>query len=192
MEDARARSVLLYLCCGSGGGAEEFERAGFRVIGVDIKRHREWKWEFIEADIRTFDARTLPHVRAIFATTPCTEFSQCWSFTKTRTPRPAECLELFRHAQRIARECGVPAILENVRGAQPFIGRAAAHCGSFYLWGDVPALLPTTPYTKGAWSWKKGKRKVKHTRSPMLRARIPAELAAHLATYLYTLTECYA
>jgi hypothetical protein len=29
-----------------------------------------------------------------------------------------------------------------VRGAQKWVGRARWHYGSFYLWGDVPALMP--------------------------------------------------
>lgn len=33
-------------------------------------------------------------------------------------------------------------IIENVRGAQYFWGRAQWRCGPYYLWGDVPALFP--------------------------------------------------
>jgi hypothetical protein len=33
-------------------------------------------------------------------------------------------------------------VIENVKGAQPWVGRAKWHYGSFYLWGDVPALMP--------------------------------------------------
>ena len=33
-------------------------------------------------------------------------------------------------------------VVENVRGAQPWVGRARWSFGSFYLWGDVPALMP--------------------------------------------------
>ncbi len=38
----------------------------------------------------------------------------------------------------------IPLIVENVKGAQPWVGRAQWHYGSFYLWGDVPALMPFT------------------------------------------------
>jgi hypothetical protein len=31
-----------------------------------------------------------------------------------------------------------------VRGAIPWVGRSQWHYGSFHLWGDVPALMPTT------------------------------------------------
>jgi hypothetical protein len=33
-------------------------------------------------------------------------------------------------------------VVENVRGAQKWVGRARWNFGSFYLWGDVPALMP--------------------------------------------------
>jgi len=38
----------------------------------------------------------------------------------------------------------IPLIVENVRGAQKWVGRARWSYGSFYLWGDVPALMPIT------------------------------------------------
>ena len=31
----------------------------------------------------------------------------------------------------------IPMVVENVKGAQPWVGRAKAHYGSYYLWGDV-------------------------------------------------------
>jgi hypothetical protein len=36
----------------------------------------------------------------------------------------------------------IPLIVENVRGAQPWVGRSAWNFGSYHLWGDVPALMP--------------------------------------------------
>ncbi|HWX30138.1 MAG TPA: hypothetical protein VNZ53_22210, partial [Steroidobacteraceae bacterium] len=38
----------------------------------------------------------------------------------------------------------IPMVVENVRGAMPWVGRARWNFGSFYLWGDVPALMPFT------------------------------------------------
>jgi hypothetical protein len=37
----------------------------------------------------------------------------------------------------------IPMVVENVKGAQPWVGRAAWNYGSFYLWGDLPALMPS-------------------------------------------------
>ena len=36
----------------------------------------------------------------------------------------------------------IPMVVENVRGAQPWVGRSRWNFGSFHLWGDVPALMP--------------------------------------------------
>ena len=36
----------------------------------------------------------------------------------------------------------IPLVVENVRGAQEWVGRSRFHLGSFHLWGDVPALMP--------------------------------------------------
>lgn len=57
---------------------------------------------------------------------------------------------LFNECFRIQREASfaagrhIPLVVENVRGAQPWVGRARWNFGSFYLWGDVPALMPQT------------------------------------------------
>ena len=38
----------------------------------------------------------------------------------------------------------IPMVVENVKGAQPWVGRAKWRYGSYYLWGDVPTLMPIT------------------------------------------------
>ena len=46
-------------------------------------------------------------------------------------------------------------IVENVRGAIPWVGRSRWNYGSFHLWGDVPALMPLTFAVKvGMPSWR--------------------------------------
>jgi hypothetical protein len=42
----------------------------------------------------------------------------------------------------------IPMIVENVRGAQKWVGRAAWNFGSYYLWGDVPVLMPNVSARK--------------------------------------------
>jgi hypothetical protein len=53
------------------------------------------------------------------------------------------CFRLQREASEAAGRY-IPMVVENVKGAQPWVGRAAWNFGSFYLWGDVPALMPAT------------------------------------------------
>ena len=38
----------------------------------------------------------------------------------------------------------IPLVVENVRGAIPWVGRSRWNYGSYHLWGDVPALMPMT------------------------------------------------
>src|SRR6185437_193363 len=47
------------------------------------------------------------------------------------------CPDCFYKSKRY-----IPLIVENVRGAQPWVGKARWNFGSYYLWGDVPALMP--------------------------------------------------
>ena len=46
--------------------------------------------------------------------------------------------ELFNACIRIGQEAGCPIIIENVRGAQEWVGKARWNFGSFYLFGDGP------------------------------------------------------
>jgi hypothetical protein len=52
-------------------------------------------------------------------------------------------IRLFSHTRALCEATGLPYVMENVRAAQDFVGKAANHCGSFYLWGSgVPPILP--------------------------------------------------
>lgn len=42
----------------------------------------------------------------------------------------------------------IPLVVENVRGAQKWVGRACWAFGSYCLWGDIPALMPRTAHRK--------------------------------------------
>jgi len=55
----------------------------------------------------------------------------------------ASCFRIQREASE-ASGSHIPLVLENVKGAQRWIGPAKWHYGSYYLWGDVPALMPIT------------------------------------------------
>jgi hypothetical protein len=76
-----------------------------------------------------------------------------WKRAKALPP-PYLGIELFNAQFRIQREAieaaghYIPMVVENVRGAQKWVGQARYHYGSFHLWGDVPALMPTTTHVK--------------------------------------------
>lgn len=103
-----------------------------------------------------------------------------------------ECFRIQRQACEAAGR-HVPLIVENVRGAQEWVGRARWNFGSFYLWGDVPALMPPTSGLRaiknngGSWfavahntTSGKGNNPVGRKGSAMI-AKIPLPLARHIA-----------
>jgi hypothetical protein len=66
---------------------------------------------------------------------------------------PKQLTALFRACFRIAKQAGVPLVVENVRGAQPWVGKAKANYGSFFLWGDVPDGQLGKYVKRGGFSW---------------------------------------
>jgi hypothetical protein len=160
------RPLVLDLFSGLGGFSEGFIANGFRAIGFDIEAHDYgnggYPGQLVLRDVRSLAGAELVREygvpAVIVASPPCQEFSYMampWSRAKEKMRKiladPAEqtrLTELFNQCFRIQREvsaaagCYVPLVVENVRGAQRWVGKARGNFGSFYLWGDVPALLP--------------------------------------------------
>lgn len=136
------KPLAIDLFCGLGGWTEGLLAEGYDVVGFDIER-RAYPAQLVIQDVRTLSGSQFRRATIIVASPPCDDFSrwdQPWPNVIKNRRDPD--LSLWRAAERIAREAGVPLIIENVRGAQKFMGTAAAHFGKQYLWGDVPALLP--------------------------------------------------
>lgn len=167
--------LMIDLYAGLGGWAEGALAEGWRVIGFDIEQHiygeHSYPAQLVIQDVRTLHGKQFKDAALITASPPCQEFSYMampWSKAKEKQRRlldgPPEdrvrLTALFDACFRIQREAceaagrHIPLIVENVRGAQKWVGRARAHYGSFYLWGDVPALMPMTAAIKnngGSW-----------------------------------------
>lgn len=137
--------AVLDLCCGLGGWARGFLDAGWIVVGVDVEP-LPYPGHFVLGDLREFDPEPWRGVSLVVASPPCEEFSRhSMPWTRAKNPPPPD-LSLVEACHRIARTLGVPLVLENVKGAVPWLGHPAARFGSRYLWGDgVPAILPYAP-----------------------------------------------
>jgi hypothetical protein len=154
------RPLMIDLCCGLGGWAEGGLAEGWDVVGFDVERHvyggHKYPAQLVLQDILSLDGRQFRgKVSLITASPPCQRYSYMsmpWTRAKTlakwyRDPDHPERIEelnaLFNACVRIGKEAGCPIIIENVRGAQPWVGRARWNFGSYYLFADVPALMPT-------------------------------------------------
>lgn len=113
-------------------------------------------------------------VELVVASPPCEEFSRHdMPWTRARNPKPPDS-SIWLACEQIAEWYQAPLVLENVRGAQKFMGRAATHRGSGFLWGDVPTLLPRIrerPKENMSSTWR------------AQRAMVPEELARAVGAY---------
>ena len=131
---------------------------GYRVIGFDIERHDYgtggYPGQLVLQDVLTLHGSQFRDAAVIVASPPCQAYSyraMPWKRAKALLPPDNSLFEACFRIQREASEAAsryIPLIVENVRGANKWVGRAKSHFGSYYLWGDVPALMPITFNTK--------------------------------------------
>jgi hypothetical protein len=144
--------LAIDLFCGLGGWAEGFLAEDYRVIGFDIERHDYgtggYPGQLVIQDCLTLHGSQFRDAAVIVASPPCQQYSyraMPWKRAKALPPPDNSLFDACFRIQREACEASgryIPLIVENVRGAQKWVGRARWHFGSYFLWGDVPALMP--------------------------------------------------
>lgn len=165
--------TALDLCCGLGGWSEGLMLEGWRCVGVDIADFSaNYPGEFIQADLLAWEGWQTLSPDLVVASPPCEEFSRhSMPWLKKKNP-PEPSMALIDRCFEIGRKSHAWLILENVRGAQKWLGRSKANCGPFHLWGDVPAILPSVSKGKENFTgWNGGEMQRAE------RAKIPLELS---------------
>ncbi len=162
------KPLVVDLYCGLGGFTAGFLAEGYDALGFDIQHHvygeHHYPAQLVIQDVLTLHGAQFRDATCLVASPPCQFFSYT-AMPWTRAKKLAAAvradpvllekeLALFRACFRIQREAceasgrHIPLIVENVKGAQPWVGRARWAFGSYYLWGDVPALMPRSATIK--------------------------------------------
>jgi hypothetical protein len=146
------KPLAIDLFCGLGGWTEGLLAEGYYVVGFDIEKHHygeaKYPAQLVLQDVLTLHGSQFKDAALIVASPPCQAYSyraMPWKRAKALPPPDNSLFEACFRIQREAIEAAgrfIPLVVENVRGAQKWVGRARWNFGSFYLWGDVPALMP--------------------------------------------------
>jgi len=175
--------LMIDLFSGLGGASQAMKDRGWEVIRVDI--NPEFNPDIV-CDVRDFLKywdRRKPDL--LWASPPCDDFSKSEKPWYNFCPPSQESLELVKIVFDIVLAVRPRFwILENVRGAQRWLGKAPYHCGAFYLWGWFPfdkLQLPHSVGRKPLFSSLNEVFSVEPAKRKALRAKIPYELSLAVA-----------
>ncbi len=120
------RPRMLDLFCKAGGAAMGYHRAGFEVVGVDIKPQPRYPFQFIQGDAMSFDEGFLSGFHAIHASPPCQKHSDLAKRNGNADAWPCHIEEVRKMLGYVGR----PYIIENVEGS-PLIDPVVL-CGAMF------------------------------------------------------------
>lgn len=126
---------MLDLFCGRGGASAAMRDRGWDVIRIDNDPSFE---PDVVADLTTWSWTGEP-IDLLWASPPCEEFAREWMpWSKTGK---APSMDLVNAVYRLVEEIQPRWwIIENVKGAQPWIGKARWVRNPVYLWGNFPPI----------------------------------------------------
>lgn len=122
---------MLDLFCKAGGASVGYQRAGFEVVGVDIKKQKRYPFEFIQADalevmqdldfLRSFD---------VLAGSPPCQTHSITQHLRNAQGKSTDKIDLIPETRAAFIESGLPYVIENVPGAP--LKDALVLCGSSF------------------------------------------------------------
>lgn len=107
------RPLMLDLFCGVGGASMGYYRAGFEVVGVDIRPQPRYPFTFIQGDALQLLAAIGRRFAAVHASPPCLGYSSARIRTAT-----TEAPLLIPATRQLLQANGRPWVIENVATRQ--------------------------------------------------------------------------
>lgn len=117
---------LLDLFCCAGGAGMGYARAGFEVVGVDIKPQPNYPFRFLQGDFRDLAPSHLDAFDAVHASPPCQRYSDLAKRNANGHDHP----DFIPETRAFLKASGLPYIIENVDGA-PLIDPVVL-CGTMF------------------------------------------------------------
>jgi DNA (cytosine-5)-methyltransferase 1 len=177
------RPKLLDLFCGAGGAAMGYYRAGFDVVGVDIKPQPHYPFEFHQGDALEFCAEHGREFDVIHASPPCQAYSMWQNVNRARGSQPKEHAKLIPQTRQALIATGRVYVIENVQCAPlqtqiilcgmsfglPHLARHR-HFESNFLFTNVPPCTHrSATYTVGVYGKQPDGHRVSHKQWRMSR-----------------------
>lgn len=101
---------LLDLFCCAGGAGMGYSRAGFDVVGVDIRPQPHYPFEFHQADALEYLNAHWREFDAIHASPPCQDFIPT-------IPKKHGTAHFLSEVRELLKETSLPWVIENIPGA---------------------------------------------------------------------------
>jgi DNA (cytosine-5)-methyltransferase 1 len=122
---------MLDLFCKAGGASVGYHRAGFEVVGVDIKKQKRYPFEFIQADALEVmqDLDFLRSFDVLVGSPPCQTHS-ITQHLRNAQGKSTDKIDLIPETRAAFIESGLPYVIENVPGAP--LKDALVLCGSSF------------------------------------------------------------
>ncbi|MHA1249791.1 MAG: DNA cytosine methyltransferase [Candidatus Helarchaeota archaeon] len=161
--------LILDLYCGAGGSAVGIANAcrkykkRFKIIGIDIKRQKNYPFEFIQQDVLDLSNKFLKKFDFIWASPPCQLYSNGTARWRNIEAYATKYVDLIDPTRNLLKKSKVPFVIENVIGAP--LRKDLILCGQmfnlkvirhriFEIWG-FSVKAPYHPYCRDL--VKKGK-----------------------------------
>lgn len=110
-----------------------YHRAGFEVVGVDIRPQPNYPFEFHQGDALEFAAACGYEFDVIHASPPCQVHSQLAGLVKkTVSDYDEKHLNLIPQTRDVCERLGKPYVIENVVGARKWMQTPITLCGEMF------------------------------------------------------------